>query len=91
MERETESGPDESGPDTEQDAVLPEWKAFAREFPQWYVWRGVAGQYYARVPRTSPPRVVRARNTEDLRREISRAEMARLAVPARSRFRDYCA
>ncbi len=29
----------------------------------WYVWRGVAGQYYARVPRTSPPRVVRARNT----------------------------
>jgi hypothetical protein len=87
MERGTESGPD-----TEQDAaVLPEWKAYAREFPQWYVWRGVAGQYYARVPRTSPPRVVRARNTEDLRREISRAEMARLAVPARSRFRDYCA
>ena len=52
MERETESGPD-----TANDvAVLPEWKAFAREFPQWYVWRGVAGQYYARVPRTSPPR-----------------------------------
>ncbi len=50
--------------------MLPEWKAFAREFPQWYVWRGVAGQYYARVPRTSPPRVVRARNTEDLRRAI---------------------
>jgi hypothetical protein len=87
MERETESGPDTA----DDVAVLPEWKAFSREFPQWYVWRGVAGQYYARVPRTSPPRVVRARNTEDLRREISRAEMARLAVPARSRFRDYCA
>lgn len=87
MERETESGPDTA----EEAAVLPEWQAFAPEFPQWYVWRGVAGQYYARVPRTSPPRVVRARNTEDLRREIARAEMARLAVPAGSRFRDYCA
>ena len=31
MERETESGPG-----TEHDtAVLPEWKAYAREFPQW--------------------------------------------------------
>ena len=90
MERETESGP-ASAENADEAAVLPEWKAYAREFPQWYVWRGVAGQYYARVPRTSPPRVVRARNTEDLRREISRAEMARLAVPARSRFRDYCA
>jgi hypothetical protein len=87
MERETESGAE-----TEQDvAVLPEWKAFADEFPQWYVWRGVAGQYYARVPRTSPPRVVRARNTEDLRREIARVEMARVAVSSGSRFRDYCA
>jgi hypothetical protein len=87
MERETVSGPDTADDTT----ALPEWKAFAREFPQWYVWRGVAGQYYARVPRTSPPRVVRAGNTEDLRREISRAEMTRLAGHARSRFRDYCA
>jgi hypothetical protein len=87
MERETESETDTA----EDTAVLPEWRAFAREFPQWYVWRGVAGQYYARVPRTSPPRVVRARNTEELRREIARAEVARLAVPAGSRFRDYCA
>jgi hypothetical protein len=87
MERETESGPDTA----DDVAVLPEWKAFAGEFPQWYVWRGVAGQYYARVPRTSPPRVVRARNTEDLRRAIARAEMLRLPVPSRSQFRDYCA
>jgi hypothetical protein len=87
MERETESGTG-TGQDV---AVLPEWQAFAREFPQWYVWRGVAGQYYARVPRTSPPRVVRARNTEDLRREIARVEMGHLAGQARSRFRDYCA
>jgi hypothetical protein len=87
MERETESGPDTA----DDVAVLPEWKAFAPEFPQWYVWRGVAGQYYARVPRTSPPRVVRARNTEDLRQAIVRAEMSRLPVPSRSQFRDYCA
>jgi len=87
MERETGSGSD-----TEQDTVvLPEWQVFAREFPQWYVWRGVAGQYYARVPRTSPPWVVRARTAEDLRREISQAEIARLAVHTGSRFRDYCA
>ena len=87
MERETGSG-SEAADDA---AAIPEWRAYAREFPQWYVWRGVAGQYYARVPRTSPPRVVRARNTEDLRREITRAEMTRLTGQPRSRFRDYCA
>ena len=83
MERETESGP--------ETATIPEWRAYAREFPQWYVWRGVAGHYYARVPRSSPPRVVRALNPEDLREEIVRAEMSPVAVPARSNFRDHCA
>ena len=83
MERETESG--------SETAAIPEWRAYAREFPQWYVWRGVAGHYYARVPRSSPPRVVRALNPEDLREEIARAEMSLVAVPARSHFRDYCA
>ena len=87
MERETVSGPDTE----DQTAAMPEWRAYAPEFPQWYVWRGVAGQYYARVPRTSPPRVVRAPTTEDLRREITRAELSRLTGQARSRFRDYCA
>jgi hypothetical protein len=87
MERETGSG-SEAADDA---AAIPEWRAYAREFPQWYVWRGVAGHYYARVPRSSPPRVVRALNPEDLREEIVRAEMSPVAVPARSHFRDYCA
>ena len=87
MERETESGPDTA----DEVAVLPEWRAFASEFPQWHVWRGVAGQYYARVPRTSPPRVVRAENAEDLRREIARAGMTVLAAVLPSRIRGYCA
>ena len=51
MERETDI---RAGHAQDDAAVLPEWKAFAREFPQWYVWRGVAGQYYARVPRIQP-------------------------------------
>ena len=36
MERETVSGPD-----TEDQAAMPEWRVYAPEFPQWYVWRGV--------------------------------------------------
>jgi hypothetical protein len=87
MERRTGSG-SEAADDT---AAIPEWRAYAREFPHWYVWRGVAGHYYARVPRSSPPRVVRALNPEDLREEIARAEMSPVTVPARSHFRDYCA
>ena len=66
MARETGSG-SEAADDT---ATIPEWRAYAREFPQWYVWRGVAGHYYARVPRSSPPRVVRALNPEDLREDM---------------------
>jgi hypothetical protein len=87
MERETESGLETA----DETAAIPEWRAYAREFPRWHVWRGVAGHYYARVPRSSPPRVVRALNAEDLRQEIARAEMSAMALPARSHFRDYCA
>jgi len=86
MERETGSGSAAA-----DDSALPEWRAYARDFPHWYVWRGVAGHYYARVPRSSPPRVVRALNPEDLREEIARAEMSSMRVPARSHFRNYCA
>jgi hypothetical protein len=39
------------------------------------VWRGVAGLVYARRLRASPPRVVRARDTVDLRDQIRRAEL----------------
>ena len=54
--------------------TIPEWWSHAREYPHWYVWRGVAGHFYARVPRTSPSRVVRALTAEGLRDEIRRAE-----------------
>ena len=71
--------------------AMPEWQVYAPEFPQWYVWRGVAGHYYARVPRSSPPRVVRALNPEDLREEIARAENSRRLLLSGSRFRNHCA
>ena len=87
MKRETVSSPDTDG----QTAAVPEWRAYAPEFPQWYVWRGVAGHYYARVPRSSPPRVVRALNPEDLREEIVRAENSRRLLLSGSRFRNHCA
>ena len=54
--------------------TIPEWWSHACEYPHWYVWRGVAGHFYARVPRTSPARVVRALTAEGLRDEIRRAE-----------------
>jgi hypothetical protein len=81
-----------SGPGTEDEtAAMPEWRAYASEFPHWYVWRGVAGHYYARVPRSSPPRVVRALSPEELREEIARAENSRLMLLSGSRFRNHCA
>ena len=76
MERETVSGPD-----TEDQTAMPEWRVYAPEFPQWY----------ARVPRSSPPRVVRAMNPEDLREEIARAENSRRLLLSGSRFRNHCA
>ena len=48
--------------------------AYAAEFPQWHVWRGVSGLVYARRPRTSPPVVVRGENAVDLRDQIRRVE-----------------
>jgi hypothetical protein len=81
-----------SGPGTEDEtAAMPEWCAYASEFPHWYVWRGVAGHYYARVPRSSPPRVVRALSPEELREEIARAENSRRMLLSGSRFRNHCA
>jgi hypothetical protein len=49
-----------------------------RDFPGWHAWPGViAGMLYARRPRSSPPLVVRATDTDQLRREIEDAERAR--------------
>ncbi|MBV9383748.1 MAG: hypothetical protein JOY82_06915 [Streptosporangiaceae bacterium] len=96
MERDTVSGLD-AVDETATTAItrgagasVPEWWAYAREFPRWYVWQGVAGHYYARVPGSSPPRLVRALSAEELREEIVRAELRR-PVPSRSRFRNHCA
>jgi hypothetical protein len=95
MQRETVSGSGTAGElDGPEglDATVAKWRAsLAREFPRWYVWRGVAGHYYARVPRTSPPLVVRAQNAESLRDEISRAELSGWPLPSRARLRDHCA
>jgi hypothetical protein len=69
MERETSGGLAATG------EGAPEWWPYAREFPHWRVWRGVAGLVYARRLRASPPRVVRAVDTMDLRDQIRRAEL----------------
>lgn len=47
------------------------------EFPYWHPWRGVAGLVYARRPRSSPPKVVRAHNWTALREAIIKAEKRR--------------
>lgn len=58
------------------DGQAPDWWPYTPEFPHWHVWRGVAGLLYARRPRSSPPRVVRARDTMNLRDQIKQAELA---------------
>jgi hypothetical protein len=54
----------------------PDWWPYAPEFPHWHVWRGVAGLLYARRPRSSPPKVVRGRDSATLREGILKAEVA---------------
>jgi hypothetical protein len=48
----------------------------ASMFPHWHLWRGVAGLVYARLPKSSPPAVVRAADPRGLAGAI-RAEIAR--------------
>jgi hypothetical protein len=43
-------------------------------WPGWFWWRGVNGLLYARRPRTSPPKVVRAHNFTALLAAIRKAE-----------------
>ncbi len=52
--------------------TAPDWWAYAHEFPSWYVWRGVSGLCYARIPGISPQRVLRAPTAGQLRDEIIR-------------------
>ncbi len=90
MEHETVSGPGTADGTQDPKDTAAEWLACAREFPRWYLWRGVAGHYYARVPRTSPPMVVRAPDAASLRDEITRAELSGRPVSSWSR-RNRCA
>ena len=45
--------------------------AIEAEWPCWHAWLGVNGILYARRPRTSPPAVVRGKNTTCLRIAIA--------------------
>jgi hypothetical protein len=53
----------------------PDWWPYAQQFPHWHVWRGVAGLFYARRPRSSPPKVVRGKDMTSLRDRIIQAEV----------------
>jgi hypothetical protein len=96
MERETVSGSgtadaSDAARERDPDSVPNWWATYSREFPRWYVWRGVAGHYYGRVRRTSPPMVVRALNADGLRDEIMHAELSGWPVSSRSRLNNHCA
>ena len=52
------------------DERVPDWWPYAAQFPDWHVWRGVAGLLYARRPKSSPPKVVHGKTVEDLRDQI---------------------
>jgi hypothetical protein len=70
MELQTESLADIADPWESAEDTAPAWWAYGREFPRWYVWRGVTGFCYARIPGVSPQRVLRAATPELLRDEI---------------------
>ena len=55
--------------------TTPDWWPYAPEFPHWQVWRGVAGLFYARRPKSSPPKVVRGKDLKTLRERIIKAEV----------------
>jgi hypothetical protein len=57
------------------DTGAPDWWPYAREFPHWHVWRGIAGLLYARRLMSSPPRVVRSQDPVELLDQIKRAEL----------------
>lgn len=58
------------------DDPFPDWwpMEYRRQYRGWWVWRGIAGLHYGRKLLTSPPRVVRGEDPEDLRDQIKREE-----------------
>jgi hypothetical protein len=73
MERQTGQGLSTVYESESSEKRAPSWWAYAREFPRWYVWRGVTGLYYARIPGVSPQRVLRAPTADILKDEIVRS------------------
>ncbi len=71
MEPETVTRPRTAG------GEAPDWWPYAPEFPYWHVWRGVAGLLYASRMRSSPPKVVRAKDPADLREQIMLVDVGR--------------
>lgn len=62
----TSPPPPEPSRDRGQD-VPGWWAPYAAEFPSWRAWRGVGETcYYARLPGSSPPLVVRASDPANL-------------------------
>lgn len=57
------------------------------EFPHWHAWRGVTGLLYARRPRSSPPKVVRAATAWALADQIRLAEGGLDPVPGLAALR----
>jgi hypothetical protein len=66
------------GAECNDDGLTRELRDVERDYPGWQVWPAVlGGLVYARRPRTSPPLVVRAVTTDELRQAIETAEAER--------------
>jgi hypothetical protein len=70
MERRTGYGASIADERESAGKAAPPWWPYGKEFPSWYVWRGVTGLYYSRVPGISPQRVLRAPSATALRDQI---------------------
>lgn len=60
-----------------QDTPPNWWVPYARRFPAWHAFRGVNQLYYARLPKSSPPVLVRGESAEDLADMIVRWQSRR--------------
>jgi len=62
---------------------LPSWQAPVLRHRQavWECWKGVNGMFYGRRRRSSPPRVLRARNLAGLKSKIRAEEKRRGRQP----------
>lgn len=66
-----------SDPASPPPATTAALRAIEADHPRWHTWVGVAGLLYARVPKSSPPIVVRATTPEQLRAAVEAAEAKR--------------